>query len=292
VWWRVVLAAAVLVGLAACGRTAPRSPGEPLRVVAGFYPLQYVAEQVGADRVRVTNLAAPGAEPHDLELSPRQTAAIADADVVAFIGGFQPALDEAVHEDAAGAAFDAAAAVPLRPATEGGGPDPHIWLDPARLGTVADALAARLSVPDPSGAAGYRTRASALRTKLAALDTAYRAGLRTCARREIIVSHGAFGYLAERYDLDQIAITGLSPEVEPTPRHLAQVAAAATAHDATTIFFETLTSPKVADAIASEVGARTAVLDPIEGLEPGSTGDYLSVMRSNLGALRTGLGCT
>jgi len=301
------LAATILLaGLAGCGAGNPRGPGEPIRVVAGFYPLQFVAEQVGGDRVDVKNLVQPGAEPHDLELSPRQVADVADADLVVFLGGFQPAVDQAVDLEAAGSALDIGTVVTLltapaahdRPdaADEGeeaaGGKDPHLWLDPIRLATVADSVAHRLAEIDPAGAAGYRSRAVDLHTRLDRLDQDYRSTLADCARREIVVNHAAFGYLAQRYRLDQIAITGLQPDAEPTPQRLAEVAVQARRHGATTVFFETLVSPAVAQAIATEVGARIAVLDPLEGLPTDSVENYLSVMRTNLAALSSALGCT
>jgi zinc transport system substrate-binding protein len=159
------------------------------------------------------------------------------------------------------------------------------------LARVADAVATRLSAVDPAHATGYQQRAAALRSQLDMLDHEYYDGLRYCARREIVVSHAAFGYLAERYGLYQIAVAGLSPDIEPTPRRLADVAEQARAHRATTIFFESLVSPKVAQLIAHEVGASIAVLDPIEGLPAGSEQTYLSVMRTNLATLKTALAC-
>jgi zinc transport system substrate-binding protein len=166
-----------------------------------------------------------------------------------------------------------------------------VWLDPVRFGTVAEKLGARLAEADPAHAADYTSRAAAIRADLAKLDAEYAAGLKTCARREIVTSHTSFQYLAQRYRLEQIGISGISPEAEPAPQRLAEVATAAREHGTTTIFFETLVSPKVAETIAQEVGARTAVLDPLEGLtQPGA--DYYSVMRSNLSALRQALGCT
>ncbi len=293
------------IGLGACATQHSPSPDGILRIVAGFYPLQYVAEQIGGDHVRVTSLTQPGAEPHDLELSPRQVASVADADLVVYVGGFQPAVDQATAQEASDRAFDAADTVPLRPAvainaqpgevvedaTARGDKDPHIWLDPTRLATVADAMAGRLAAVDPADAALYRQRAEALRAQLITLDGQYQQGLSNCARRDIVVSHAAFGYLAERYQLHQIPITGLSPDAEPNPDGLADAAEQARAHNATTIFFETLASPKVAQAVADEIGAATAVLDPIEGLAPGSTATYLTVMRSNLATLEGALGC-
>jgi zinc transport system substrate-binding protein len=281
--------AAILAALAvgAAGACSTAETGGGPQIVTGFYPLQFVAEQVGGDGVKVTNLAPPGAEPHDLELSPRQVASIAGADLVVYLAGFQPAVDQAVGQAADTPAVDAAAAVPLLP-----GRDPHLWLDPTRLAQVADAVADGLATVDDGEAAGYRERAAALRTRLGELDEELRAGLASCQRREIVTSHSAFGYLADRYDLIQIGISGLSPEVEPTPRRLAEITAEAKRHGATTIFFETLVSPRVAEAIADEVGATTAVLDPLEGLPQGSSGDYFSVMRTNLATLQTALGCS
>ncbi|MFY1672593.1 metal ABC transporter substrate-binding protein [Plantactinospora sp. WMMB334] len=327
-----------LAGAAACG-DGGGGGADPDRVdvVAAFYPLQFVSERVGGDAVRVTNLAKPGAEPHDLELNPGQVGQISDAELVVLLAGFQPSVDEAVEQQAADRAFDVATVTPLLDATAGGhehegegeghedegeeehagegaesatgepggepgageehagetaGKDPHVWLDPTRLAGIADKLAERLGAVDPDRAADYTARAAALRTELEALDSEYAEGLKTCERRELVTSHTAFAYLAERYQLEQIGISGLSPEDEPAPQRLAEVAAEAREHRTTTIFFETLVSPKVAETIAREVGAKTAVLDPIEGLQPGSTGDYFSVMRSNLQTLKTALGCS
>lgn len=311
---RTVLAAAAallaLGAVSACadGKTAD---GKKLDMVAAFYPLQFVAEQVGGDAVQVTNLVKPGAEPHDLELSPRQVAQVADARLVVYIKGFQPALDETVEQEAADRAFDVTSVVPLVGADAGANHegtaeepepgeshqsaasrDPHIWLDPTRLAAIAERLAERMAEADSGHAAAFRDSAARLRDQLQALDTEYADGLKTCQRREIVTSHAAFGYLADRYQLRQVAITGLSPDAEPAPGRLAEVAELAKRDKTTTIFFETLVSPKVSQALADEIGAKAEVLDPIEGLEPGSTGDYLSVMRTNLATLRTALGCS
>lgn len=270
-------------------------------VVTGFYPLQFVAEQVGGADVDVVSLAQPGAEPHDMELSPAQIAQVSDADLVLYLKGFQPQLDEAVAQNAADRAFDVATVTPLvggpnhQGATEDGdanAPDPHLWLDPTRLAAVAGSVSSRLAQLDPEHAAQYAANGNALVAELNKLDAEFAAGLKNCQRREIVTSHAAFGYLADRYQLKQIALAGLTPETEPTPQQLAEVAATARQYGATTVFYETLVSPKVAETLAGEVGAKTAVLDPLEGLAEGGSGDYLSVMRANLAALRTALGCS
>ncbi|WP_327024543.1 metal ABC transporter substrate-binding protein [Micromonospora sp. NBC_01739] len=293
------------------GDEAAGNDPERVDVVAGFYPLQFLAERIGGNAVAVTNLARPGAEPHDLELNPRQVGQIIDAELIVFLHGFQPAVDEAIEQHGGDHAFDVAEVEPLLDATAGGhdhdhgddhdhsdeksdgAKDPHVWLDPTRLATIGDKLAERLGAVDPDHADEYTQRAGALRTELEKLDTEFTEGLKTCQRREIVVSHTAFGYLAQRYQLEQIGITGLSPEDEPSPQRLATVTEEAREHGATTIFFETLVSPKVAETIAREVGAQTAVLDPLEGLSAEGGGeDYLSVMRTNLQTLRTALSCS
>ncbi|MDZ5443859.1 metal ABC transporter substrate-binding protein [Micromonospora sp. 4G57] len=304
-----VLAAAItpllaLGGVAACSADGAGADPDRVDVVAAFYPLQFLAERIGGDAVKVTNLAKPGAEPHDLELNPRQVGQISDGELIVYLKGFQPAVDEAVAQNGGDRAFDVAAVQPLHDAAAGGhqhegepaheeetgGKDPHLWLDPTRLATVGDRLAERLGRADPEQAADFTARAAAFRADLAKLDTEYAEGLKTCQRREIVTSHTAFGYLAEHYQLEQVGITGLTPDSEPSPQRLAEVAKEAREHRATTIFFETLVSPKVAETVAREVGAKTAVLDPIEG--PPADGDYLSAMRANLETLRTALDCS
>ncbi|MFN2625506.1 MAG: metal ABC transporter substrate-binding protein [Mycobacteriales bacterium] len=270
----------------AVGCTSPGSaaPGKP-RVVAGLYPLAYVARQVGASDVAVVDLTRPGAEPHDLELTPAQVGDVVAADVVLTVRGLQPAVDDAA---ATKHTLDAAA-VGAAIVDAGGRRDPHVWLDPSRLAAVTERLADRLAAIDAPHATQYRQRATDLATSLNALDAEYRRGLAQCARHEVVTSHTAFGYLAQRYGLRQIGISGLDPDAEPAPRRIAEVARFVRAHGVTTVFFETLVSPKVAQTVAREAHLTTAVLDPVESVRDG--GDYPTVMRRNLAVLRRALGC-
>ncbi|HEX5597105.1 MAG TPA: metal ABC transporter substrate-binding protein [Micromonosporaceae bacterium] len=304
----VLAATALAAGSAvACSNGTDGADSGRLNAVAAFYPLQFVTERIGGDAVKVTNLTKPGVDPHDMELSPSQVGQVSRAKVIVYLKGFQPAVDDAVEQQDGGRAFDVAGVQPLLTGTGGhshdhgsgtggagssGAPDPHVWLDPTRLATIGDRLAERFGQIDPDHAADYSARAATLRRDLEQLDREYTQGLQTCERREVVVSHAAFGYLTDRYRLEQISVAGLTPEDEPTPRRLAEVIEEARRHQATTIFFETLVNPKVAETIAEEVGVRTAVLDPIEGLKPGSNDDYFSVMRANLATLKPALGCS
>ena len=146
---------------------------------------------------------------------------------------------------------------------------------------------------DPAHAADYAHNTRVLEMDLRKLDRSFRTGLRNCVRTEFITTHAAFGYLAERYHLTQIGISGLNPDSEPSPARIADVQRIAREYRLTTIFSETLVSPALAQAIAGDLGLRTDVLDPIEGVTTESRGnDYLSIMSSNLTALRKAGGCS
>ncbi len=309
----LVLASSLgLAALTGCGSSGDAAADGRTDVVASFYPLAFLAERVGGPDVSVTTLTRPGAEPHDLELTPKQVGRVGRADLALFIKGVQPAVDDAVAKHAKDAAFDAASHVKLIPAPaedehehehghedehgdEGhdhGEQDPHLWLDPDRMATVATALGERLAEDDAAHAAGYRARAAALSAELKKLDGAFAAGLKSCTRDTLVTAHAAFGYLADRYKLKQISIAGVDASSEPSPRRLAELTHQIKDAGATTVFTETLVSPKVAEALAREAGVKTAVLDPVEGVKEGSRDDYLSLMRANLAAIKPALGCS
>jgi zinc transport system substrate-binding protein len=307
------LVAAAPLALTGCGSDADAGGGGGVEVLAAFYPLAFVADRVGGDQVQVDNLTQPGAEPHDLELTGKQVGEIAEADLVLYLEGFQPAVDEAIEQNAAEAALEVSEVVPLEETGAGHDHghdrghdhgdeeaaheeelegDPHLWLDPTRLIPLADAVAERLAQTDQEGAATYRANAAALTAELETLDREFEAGLATCDRRTFVTSHEAFGYLAHRYDLEMVGISGLNPEAEPSPARVREVQELVGREGVDTIFYETLVSPKVAETIAGDLGLRAAVLDPIEGLTDGNAdSDYLSLMRANLEALRTANGC-
>jgi zinc transport system substrate-binding protein len=274
---RLILISAPLALLAAgCGGGGARHD----EIVAAFYPVAFAARHVAPQGTKVVDLTPPGVEPHDLELKPSDVSKLHSAELVLLLGhGFQPEV-----EDAAG---DGNRVVRLldTPGLHRRDNDPHVWLDPIRYALLVGRIAAALHRPDA---------ARPLLTRLRALDREYRAGLRHCARHQIVTSHEAFAYLGERYGLTQVAITGISPEAEPTPQRLRHVVEVVRSTGATTIFFETLVSPRIAETVARETEAKTGVLDPIEGLTPDEErrgDDYFTVMRGNLRALRTALGC-
>lgn len=296
-----VVAVLVAVVAGACGSAAEQgSAGDRVSVVASFYPLFEAVERVGGEQVSVVNLTAAGSEPHDLELTTTDVDRIEDADLVLYFGsGFQPAIAAAAERSRA-RSVDLLEGVDLLDPGQGGGDsdarvDPHVWLDPIRFKQLVGEVAGVLAELDPDHADAYRDNAAAYGAELDDLDARFAAGLAECQRRTMVTSHAAFAYLAARYDLVQEPIAGLEPELEPDPRRLAELADDVSASGTTTIFFETLVSPRVAEALAREAGVETAQLDPLEGLSADSLRagrDYLAVMDDNLDTLRQALGCS
>lgn len=280
-----LLAGAALNGCAALSGADTRG----VQVAAAFYPLEFVAERVAGRHADVVDLTRPGAEPHDTELTIRETAQVAQADVVVHESGFQAAVDETVAQDATGVVVDAAD-VGLEK-DSAGRVDPHFWQDPARMADLTTRVARALVEVDPAHAAAYRTNATRLRRQLHALDAAYRDGLSGCRRDTVVVSHAAFGYLA-KYGLHLEPVAGLSPDAEPTPAVLGRLHDLIRREGITTVFHESLGSPRVTEGLARDAGVTSAVLDPVEGLTDRTADeDYLSLMRQNLTALRKANGC-
>lgn len=307
-----VLSVTALMMSACSDATGDASAGAGTQVTAAFYPLQYVAERIGGEAVDVTSLTPPGGEPHDLELTPQDLAQLQEADLVVHLSGFQPAVDEAIAQSDV-VAMDAADSADLEHSDiehdetdhagdehaedehaedEHGGVDPHFWLDTHRLSRVAEAVEEAMSEADPDQADVFAENLVALQRDLSDLDEEFATGLADCTVTSLVTAHESFDYLAQRYGLAQVGIAGLSPDAEPDPQQLASVADLVEREGITTIYTETLVSPAVAQTVADETGARTAVLDPLEGLTEESAGsDYLSVMRANLDTLREGQGC-
>lgn len=305
-------AASVAVGLALASCAAgPAAQGGPstggdaaLRIATSFYPIEYAAQQIGGTRVSVSVLTKPGTEPHDLELSAKDAADLRTDDLLLYAKGFQPAVDSAAGLLEPGKVLDVSAAARLtlaagpdgteQPATAQptAARDPHFWLDPERYAAVARLVGERLAKADPAGAQAYQRATTAFVAKLDALDAELTRGLARCSVRDLVTSHAAFGYLAQRHGFTQHGIAGLSPGAEPSAGALARLTDLVRSRHVTTIYQETLVQPQFAQTVAASTGAKVATLDPIEGITTASAGsDYFEVMRANLAALRAGQQC-
>ncbi|WP_327694771.1 metal ABC transporter solute-binding protein, Zn/Mn family [Streptomyces sp. NBC_00459] len=306
------IAAATALGLGALSACSSDSSASDrnitgqLDVVASFYPMQFLAEQIGGRHVSISTLTEPGQEPHDLEISAKQTVDLQKADAVLYLKGLQPAVDEAVAQSGAKTKIDAATLTKLEDHgstehshegeeahsdEEASALDPHVWLDPVKYAEIADGVSAAFQKADPTNAAEYKLNTERLTAKLTSLNTSFEDGLKNTASKVFFTNHAAFGYLAERYGLTQEAITGVDPDSEPSAARMKELQQEAKADGVTTVFYETLVSDKTAKTLAADANLRTDVLDPLEGITEKSRGDdYIAVMEANLKALRTALG--
>ena len=325
-------AAATALALSACTSTASSgdssSKDGSLTVMASFYPLKYLAEKVGGEHVSVTSLTPDGAEPHDLELSPKMVDSLSSADAVIYLAGFQSAVDEAIEQQAPKTVIDVSSAAELieagsdanHPAeeeateeTQSGetdahdhdheghdhaghdhhhdmSADPHFWLDPVRMAKAATLVGDKLAEADSAHADTYKANAKALSEELTTLGDTLVSRTSTCKVKTFVTAHTAFGYLADRTGLTQVGISGLDPESSPSPARLAEIGQIAKEQGVTTIFTEALIDPKVAQTLADDLGITTAVLDPIESQTDASK-DYAATMNSNIDALTKALDC-
>lgn len=283
-----------------------------------IYPLEYAAKRIGGEHVEVTNLIPAGVEPHDYEPTAKDMVALSGADIFAFNGsGLELWVDKAVEslDKNKTAIVNATEGLELLEAiedehaheaegtTEGkpeehadekehGEHDPHVWLDPTKLKVQAEKLKNTLVQKDQAHAADYEKNFQQLTSDLDQLDKEYKEMIAQTSKKEFMVSHSAFSYLANRYGLEQVPISGLNPSDEPSPSEMKELVEHVKEHNISYVLFETLVSPKVAEVIAKEAGVQTATLNPLEGLTQDDVTagrDYLSIMRDNLGTLRTAL---
>ena len=322
-------AAATALTLSACISPSTSNGGSSkdgkLTVMASFYPLQYLAEKIGGEHVSVTSLTPDGAEPHDLELSPKMVDSLSSADAVVYLAGFQSAVDEAIEQQAPKTVIDVSSAAELiEVGTDANHPsedeeeatdeaqsgetdahdhdheghdhhhdmsaDPHFWLDPTRMAKAATLVADKLAEADSAHADVYKANAKALAEELNTLSDTLVTKTSNCKVKTFVTAHTAFGYLADRTGLTQVGISGLDPESSPSPARLAEIAQIAKEQGVTTIFTEALIDPKVAQTLADDLGITTAVLDPIESQTDASK-DYAATMNSNIDALTKALDC-
>ncbi len=314
----IAIAALTALGLgtlSACSSdSAAAGNSDKFDVVASFYPMAFLAEQIGGGHVNVSSLTEPGQEPHDLEISARQRAQLEDSDAALYLKGLQPSVDEAIGQSGVKTKIDAATLTKLEDhgevedshghegeeahsekdahsEEEEHARDPHVWLDPVKYAEVAKGVGAAFEKADPDHAADYKKNTEALVKKLDGLNTEFADGLKNTKSKVFFTNHAAFTYLAERYGLTQEAISGLDPESEPSPARIKELQQEAKADGVTTVFYETLVSGKTAKTLADDAGLKTDVLDPLEGITDKSKGDdYFEVMESNLTALKTALG--
>ncbi len=307
-----LLSVAIAATIGGCGIGS--SDAGKMTVVTGFYPLTYITKSVGGTLASVSDLAPPNIDPQNMHLNNAQRNHVAEADLVIYLKGFQPELDQAVLNFNHDRGFNVVASEPLRHgkvptgagqalSADATGQDPYAWLDPIRFANMVDAVAKRFGSIHPERSKQYSRNAGKLRARLQLLDQDYRNGLQNCRSRTFVTARNTFGYLADRYQLNQIPIGDLDGAHKPSHARIGEVVQLAQKDKATTVFAEPTvgasrtTSTGASDAVASvaqQLRAKTATLDPLEKSPTGEgqQRDYFTQMRANLEALRTALGCS
>ncbi|KWT78195.1 metal ABC transporter solute-binding protein, Zn/Mn family [Candidatus Magnetominusculus xianensis] len=273
----------------------PPNANAAIKVAASIYPLAHFAKQVGGSLTDVETIIPAGVEPHEFEPAPKDIRRIYSSRVFIFNGAGIDLWAEKIAPDLEKTGVltvNMTSGITLQ--QHHGRTDPHTWLDPVFAQKEVEIIRDSFAKADHENGQTYRTGAEVYLGKLRALDKKFRDGLKSCTTRKIVVTHGAFAYLAQRYNLETLVLSGLSPSEEPSPRRLGEAVTTARAHGIKYIFFESLVSPKIAETVAREIGASTLVLNPLEGLTPADAKagrDYISIMEGNLKNLRTALSC-
>lgn len=270
-----------------------------IQVATSFYPIYFFAQQISKDKADVVNITPVGAEPHDYEPTAKDIAKIENSKLIIINGGGLEAWENDIRKNLNyknNIILTISEGVTDQRALDDGKNinDFHIWLNPILAKEIVNKITDNFIKIDPLNKDYYQLNADFLKTQLDNLDKEYKQGLSNCKEKNIITSHLAFGYLADAYGFHQISITGLSPDTEPSPQKLIDIVKFARDNNVKYIFFESLVSPKLSNTIANELGAKTLILNPIEGLtnEEISMGEnYFTKMKNNLINLKIALQC-
>ena len=297
----VVIAVMLLYGCRPNDAVNAGSTDGKITVVATFYPLYDITRKIAGDKLNVDALIPAGVEPHDYEPSPEDIIKLSRAKGFITIGFRFSGIENKLMESYDGkiTAIDSKKGITLLNAQGGdkgeiernSGKDPHIWLSPTNMIIIAGNIRDGLKNIDPLNAGLYDENAKKIIEELKLLDSEYRKGLFGCRKSVILTNHRAFAYVARDYGFNQVGISGLEPETEPTAKEIIRIKEEAIKNNATYIFTEELVDARIAQAIAGEIGAKTIVLNPIEGTKNPNE-DYFSLMRANLANLKLALGCS
>lgn len=287
--------------ISGCSNEKNTANREKITINSSIYPLEYLAKEIGGSNVEVKNIVPVGMESHDFEPSIKDIAKIKEGELFLFIGsGFEDWTGKLISENKGLNSLEASKSVNLIPITDAGhseeegsdhkdedhtDKDPHIWLSPINMIEIGNSVKNELVNLDQENKEKYEENFKNLKNNLEELDKKYRDALKNKTSDTILVSHSAFAYLANEYSFNQLPVSGVSPDSEPTPKTMSKIVDIAKEKKLKYIYFETLVSPKSAEVIAKEAGLKTLVLNPIEGLtekEKKNGKNYISLMEDNL----------
>lgn len=288
-----IVLVAVFMGCTPPGQSEIKS--DKINIVTTFYPLAYLSEQIGGERVHVINLIGTGVEPHDWTPKASDLRVSEQAQLFLYNGlGFEGWVEDFLE----GLSSDrtvlpvAISEQHVQVLEQHGVVDPHSWVSPKSLLKMAQAVYEAIVRVDAAHQAAYKGNYESLLATIEAMDVTYTSKLNEVSNKNLVVSHDAFSYLARDYGLVIKPIMGLSPDAEPKAQDLAEVAAFVRDEAVRTIYFEELVSDELAQTIASETGAQTKVLNPLEGLthaQATAGDDLMTILERNLTNLVEGL---
>lgn len=306
-----LLAAFLLLSACADIGAAPhseKSGDSSLTIATSIYPITFATKMIAGSDTEVTPLLPEGADAHHGEISLRQLRHLREADLVIYLSGFQPAVDQAIAANPPPHVIDIADVVELHNYEDAhdhgddeaeddhghdhgeGTLDPHFWLNPENMAAITDAVTHELGILDERNEESYAERGHALSDEFREIAADYERELSQCARDTIVISHAAFSYLTQPHGISQLGISGLDPDSEPSLVRIREVRDAVKEQDINTIFYESPTNPYVAEKVADSLNLTTALLDPLEyQIDPET--DFLKSMRNNLDVLTTALEC-
>jgi zinc transport system substrate-binding protein len=266
-----------------------------LLVVASVFPLFDFAREVAGPAADVRLLLPPGVDPHSWEPKPSDIVELSRADIFLYISDGMEPWAGSIARAVGDRGLMLVKILESLDRAEQRREDPHFWLDLSLASGAVERIGELLAKRDPEKEGHYRGRAAAYAGELSDLDAAFENGLRDCASRQLVTGgHAAFGYLARRYNLDQVSVYGLSPDAEPSPRHLAEIVNVIDENNIKTIFSEELMNPRMTQVLSEETGVKIMVLNPGGNLsadqwDQGVT--FLEIMKQNLDSLMGGLDC-
>ncbi|OXM88202.1 metal ABC transporter substrate-binding protein [Paenibacillus rigui] len=312
--WLTLMPVAALILLSlvatACGKPKASLVEDKVNVVASFYPLYDFTKKIGGDHVNVINLVPTGVEPHDWSPKSRDMQNLSKAQMFVYLGaGFEGWVHDtlgSLPKDSKVAVVEASKGVQLLASSEEehnhsesskeekghehneSEYDPHVWLSPVNAKIIAQNIKDQLVAVDGAHKSEYEANFAKLAAQLDQLHAKYKDSLTKLPKKQIVVTHQSFGYLAKEYGLSQMPILGLSPDSEPTSKDLQAINEFIRSNHIQYIFFEELVSDRLAKTLAKDAKVETLVLNPVEGLteqQAKSGADYISLMESNLNNL-------
>ena len=271
------------------------STEDKVLVTTSFYPLADFAQKIAGKKAEIVNLTPAGSEPHEYEPTPKDLSLVYKSNLFIYNGiNLEGWADKVITELKDTNIKVVKASDGINTIGEGLRADPHVWLDPVLAQKMVVNIRDGFIAVDPDNTNDYMQNADRLIVKLISLDQKYQFPIFECKQKDIVSSHGAFAYLSKRYGFLNFSISGVNPDEEPSPQKLTELVDLIKEKGVKYILTETLVSPKFADTISKETGAKSITFNTVEGLTPDELSkgdDYFSIQETNINNLKLALEC-